>query len=469
MLLDILLFPFLLVYRIITSPFHLFKSKPKSEKVKIENIKQEEVAPVIGDSEGLTNASSIEEVRGSKKKHFSYKVKDQAGRTISNYFDAFSEVDVKNFLISQGYKIVQIKEVNTINPMSRLGSVRKIRYKDLNFFLMQLSTYIKSGITLVDSINILSKQTKKYNLKFLYQKLIFELNSGVSFSDALSKQYNVFPKLLINMVKTAELTGNLTEVLDDMAAYYKRADSNRKQIISAMTYPSVVLLFAVAILTFIILWVVPQFVGMYDQLGSELPMITQIIINISQFMDEYIFVIVGVIVIIAALLVILYKNFTSFKYSVQMILMKLPVIKNVIIYNEVIMFTSTFSSLIKHDVFITDSMEVLGKITENEIYKTLIHDAVINLSDGKGIAPAFNGHWAFPSTAYEMLLTGEKTGRLGDMLENVAVYYQEQQTNLITQMKSLIEPIMIVVLAVMVGIIVLSVIFPMFSMYSEIM
>ena len=148
--------------------------------------------------------------------------------------------------------------------------------------------------------------------------------------------------------------------------------------------------------------------------------------------------------------------------------MHIPVIKNIIIYNEVIMFTKTFASLINYDVFITDSMEILGKITNNEIYKLLIRDAVVNLSNGNSVSVAFKDNWAFPVIAYEMLVTGERTGRLGNMMDKVAEYYNTEQKNLIAQLKSLIEPVMIIFLAVIVGLVLLAVIVPMFNMYSEI-
>ena len=148
--------------------------------------------------------------------------------------------------------------------------------------------------------------------------------------------------------------------------------------------------------------------------------------------------------------------------------MHIPVVSEIIKYNQLVTFTSTFSTLIKHDVFITDSMEILSKITENEIYKKIIDDAIANLSKGNGVSVAFKGNWAFPATAYEMLVTGEKTGKLGEMMEHVSEYYQEEQTNIITRLKSLIEPVMIIALAFLVGIILLAVVVPMFDIYSTI-
>ena len=414
----------------------------------------------------LTPADAI---KNTKNIRYKYKVRDKNGVVSDGKLDALSKVDVHSFLMNQGYDVLEIVDDQMFNKLGLVQlTTKQMRDKDLTFFLTQLSTYIKAGIPLVDSINILSKQTKDKKVRNLYNRLVFELTSGESFSEALSKQGVVFPKLLINMVKTSELTGNLTGVLDDMADYYKTSDENRKQIISAMTYPAVIFVIAIVVLVYIILYVVPEFTDMYTQIGSKLPVITVAIVAISDFLALHLLSVILVILAIFTILIIMYKNVTNFRYSVQYLLMHIPVVKNVIIYKEIIMFTKTFASLINYDVFITDSMEILGKITENEIYKMLIKDAVVNLSNGNGVSVAFKNHWAFPPIAYEMLVTGERTGRLGVMMGKVSDYYNTEQKNLVAQLKSLIEPVMIIFLAVVVGIVLLAVIVPMFNMYSEI-
>ena len=417
------------------------------------------------------NISKINKVNQTniKPKKFKYKIKQSDGKIIEDYFDAENKVDVESFLINKGYQIISIQE----DKLSNLGlfsssSSKKMSAKDLNFFLTQLSTYIKSGIPLLDSMEILSRQAKNKNTRMLYRRIVFELSRGVSFSNCLEKQGKVFPKMLVNMLKTSEMTGDLTGVLDDMAAYYKRQDSNRKQIINAMTYPSVLLIFAVAVLTFVITYVVPQFTSMYESTGSSLPKITLTIINISDFITNNWYFILIAVIIIAITTSLLYKSSKQVKYAMQFLAMHIPVVKDIIKYNQLVTFTSTFSTLIKHDVFITDSMDILSRITENEIYKDIIDNAITNLSKGNGVSVAFKGHWAFPETAYEMLLTGEKTGKLGEMMEHVSTFYQEEQTNIITRLKSLIEPIMIVMLAFLVGIILLAVVVPMFDIYKTI-
>ena len=148
--------------------------------------------------------------------------------------------------------------------------------------------------------------------------------------------------------------------------------------------------------------------------------------------------------------------------------MKMPVAGKIIIYNEITNFTKTFASLINHGVFITDSMEILSKITNNEIYKRIINTTLISLSKGDSISSAFKGEWAVPVVAYEMLVTGETTGQLGTMMEKVSNHFQNLHKNMIDQMKSLIEPILICFLAVVVGVILISIIQPMFSIYGQI-
>lgn len=405
-----------------------------------------------------------------KLKRYKYKVKDTDGKIIESFFDAENKIDVESFLLNKGYEIIKIEEdkLSTNLGLANMATSQKMSSKDLNFFLTQLSTYVKAGIPLLDSMEILSRQSKKKSTQMLYRKIVFDLNRGLSFSECLEKQGKVFPKMLINMLKTSEMTGDLTGVLDDMAAYYKRQDSNRKQIINAMTYPSVLMVFAVAVLTFVITYVVPSFTSMYESTGSSLPGITVAIMNISTFVTSNWYYILGVIVLVVGIFVLLYKSSKKFKYFMQSFVMHIPVVKDIVKYNQIVTFTGTFSTLIKHDVFITDSMDILSKVTENEVYKKIINDAIVNLSKGNGVSVAFKGHWAFPETAYEMLVTGEKTGKLGEMMDHVATYYQEEQTNIVARLKSLIEPIMIVLLAVIVGVILLAVVVPMFDIYSTI-
>ena len=407
--------------------------------------------------------SNTEAARFETPMVFNYLARNSKGELEKSSIEANSRVDVYSFLIAEGYDVY---EIHAAKPKSINIGAFKFSKSKLVFYLSQLSAYLKSGIALADAVKLLEQQCKNVNEKKALRAVYYDLSNGDVLSVAMDKRGEAFPKLLINMIKTAEMTGNLIETLDDMVEYYSESEQTKKQMKSAMTYPIVVTVFAAIVITFILMWVVPQFVSIYEDLGSDLPGITKVVIAISDFLKNYLlFLLIGII-ILCLVFIYLYKNVVGFRRKVQEFTMKLPIFGNIIIYNEVTIFTKTFANLVNHNVFITDSMSVLSKITNNEIYKKLIRDTAKNLTKGEPISKAFKDQWAFPLIAYQMLITGEKTGRLGPMLEKVSEYYQEQHRNIINQMKSLIEPALIVFLAVVVGGILLSVIIPMYGMYD---
>lgn len=398
---------------------------------------------------------------------FKYVVKASNGEKIKGTFDAETKDDVRIFLVNGGYEVVSIEPMKGYEININLGS-NKIGNNDLSFMLTQLSTYVKAGIPLIDSVRILSKQSNKPAQRKVLDRVVYELVMGEKFSAALEKQKKAFPKLLINMIKTSEMTGDLAGTLDEMAEYYTETEKTRKAMMSAMIYPAVILTLTIAALVFIIITVVPQFVNMFQSNNAQLPAITTFIINLSNFMTANWLILAAVIAVILVIYRWLFKNIKSFRKTMQTIFMKLPVIGNVIIYNEVTNLTRTFSSLLNHNVFITDSMEILSTISQNEIYKEIINRTLIGLSKGNKISETFKGEWAFPIIAYEMLVTGENTGQLALMMEKVADHYQNLHKNAVNAIKSLVEPVIICVLAVGVGFIVLSIIMPMFDLYQQI-
>ncbi len=481
----IVLMPFIFVYRIvhtiISVPLGLFhktedavlETKDKNNLKREENQTEQLVANSVNYTHNEVTAGNYASLPSNNRKtkrarsplfEYKYTTVNAVGKKEMGAIQAESVEDARNFLGQLHYDILDIEPRSKMDFDISIGS--KIKIADLSFSLTQLSTYLKAGIPLVDSVKILAKQTSKRNLKKSYNQIVYELLRGENFSDALSYQGNTFPKLLINMVKTAEMTGDLASILDDMAEYYTSMDNTRKQMRSAMTYPAVVLVLALGVLGFMLTSVVPQFSSMFAANGASLPVLTQAIVNISNFVKNYfIFIIIAIILIIGGL-ILLYKKELIFRTTVQTIAMHLPVFGNIIIYNEVANFTKTFASLLNHGVFITDSMEILSQVTSNEVYKRIISKTLVNLGKGDTISSAFRGEWAIPVVAYEMIITGESTGQLGSMMEKVADHFQILHKNIVDQMKSLVEPLLIVALAIIVGVILISIVEPMFGIYS---
>ncbi len=470
---DLVLFP-------VNAIKNLGKSKEERQQLKKEKEKSEQTDLM---SEAIKNATSLSgndtseviknvmnDGKGDKSDllTFNYVVKDSYGKQIKSSFDAKSKSEVEAFLINEGYTIesIELKKKTKLDMEINFGL--KFNSGDLSFSLTQLSTYIKAGIPLIDSVRILAKQATKPAHRKIYEKLVFDLVAGDSFSKALENQTDAFPRLLINMVKASEMTGDLSSTLDEMSDYYTSIEETKKQMISALTYPVIIFIFALIVIAFVLVWVVPNFVSMFEEAGGDIPAITQFTINASSFLAHYYIHIIVTIIIIAIAYFVAYRNIKSFRKAMQTFYMKLPVVGNVIIYNEVTVFTKTFAQLLNHSVHITDSMAILSKISNNEIYKEIIANTMNTLSKGGKISESFRGHWAFPVVAYEMLVTGESTGQLGSMMEKVSEHFNNLHKNAVNQIKSLIEPMTIILLAVAVGFILLSIFIPMFSLYNAV-
>jgi len=446
------------------------QSKIAKQKKPIKiNAKQKE--KLDADRQSLLKMiSDGQETRFEKPQTFRYKALSPEGKIETSTFLGVSKLDIYTFLTGEGYQVFSIETsplINFVYGQSSLGA-KKLSTKNLIFFITQLCTYIKSGITLTEAMRILSKQLKKdRNQSRITQSIVYYLTMGESFSTALEKQNGAFPQLVINMIKAAEAAGNLDETLEDLGNYYEEINATKKQMISAITYPAIVGTFSIIIIIVIMIFIIPKFVGIYETAGATLNPLTIFVINTSNFLRKNIFILLLLTALLIGGLIMAYKTVKEFRREVQVLLMRIPIVGNIIIYNELTIFTKTFSSLLKNDVFITDSIEILSKITNNEIYKEIMLNTISNIVKGEKISESFKDHWAIPDVAYYMIVTGENTGMLAEMMAKVSNYYQEQHKAIITSLKSLIEPIMIMFLAVVVGGVLIAVVVPMFGLYEQ--
>ncbi len=448
------------------------KDNKKKKEEKVYNYSAKTLAKLEQEyQELLRDLQTTGATRSKEVNVYYFKVRNKQGKIIKGTMSGLSKLDINAFLVNEGYTVYSIKTSPMINFLFKESNLinPKMSTKELIFWLTQLSTYLKAGITLNDSVKILAKQmgTKKSKAR-AFQSISYELTLGSSFSAALEKQGNMFPGLLINMIKAAEASGTLIETLEDMANYYTEVDETKKQMKSALSYPIIISIFATAVVIFILAYIIPSFVEVYERNDIEINGFTLLIINISNFLKQNIFIILGIIILAVICIYVAYKEIKAFRRSVQTLLMKIPVIKDIIIYNEITIFTKTFASLLRNNVFITESIDILSKITNNEIYKSILYRTINNIVKGEKISEAFKDHWAVPDVAYFMIVTGESTGELDNMMEKVSEYYQSMHKNIVSNLKSFIEPILISVLAIVVGVILLAVIIPMFQMYEQI-
>ena len=441
-----------------------YEKIPFVQKQKIE--KEKNLRPVTIDK---NNPNDV--YRYQTKQTFRYLVRTPEGKLITGYFPAYSKMEVYSYLLDQNmiiYEIFTSKLINFLHTESN-AMKNKMSTKDLVFWLTQLSTYIKAGIPLMDAVRVLAKQDKRKKYQSLYDSLIYELTMGATFSDALDRQGKSFPSLLVNMVRASELSGTIEQTLDEMADYYQEMEDNRKDVISAIAYPCVVLVFAVGIMAFMLVYIVPKFADVYDSMGSEINPITQFCLDLSDFLSNNWYFIIGGIVIVVIAYTVAFKKVKAFREMMQALFLRLPVVSRVLISKEINMFSRTFATLQHNNVLIADSIDVLAKITENELYKQLMVDTINNLIKGNKMSESFKDNWIIPDIAYFMIVTGESTGELAEMLDRVADYYRKEQKNAVGGIKTFVEPALIVFLAVAVGFILIAVLVPMFDMYSTVM
>ena len=262
-----------------TNAFKIQKATGEELDSEVAVVKQQ--SREYKDQGALADEERLKNYKNQKLTSYRYKVKDSNGKVSSNTFEAKSKNDVRVFLTNEGYEVLEIKERSKYDI--DVGGNGKIKMGELAFLLTQLSTYIKAGIPLINSVRILAKHSQNAMEKKILNKVVYELVVGEKFSIALEKQGKAFPSFLINMVKTSEMTGDLAGALDEMAEYYQETDASRKAMKSALIYPSVIFTAAIGALIFIVTSVVPQFASMFTENGSDLPGITKFVMGASEF------------------------------------------------------------------------------------------------------------------------------------------------------------------------------------------
>ena len=452
----------------------------KDNRIYQKEEKEEEVIPLTIEEKNRIareKAELIKEMqqeinsRKVSKDYYYYYGTNKYGKKIKGMMSATNKITLHNFLANECIDVYQVKEAKFANFLKKIGlsDEKEMSMKDLIFWLTQVCTYLKAGLTLNDTIHIMMEQASRdKKKKRLYQAISYELTLGESFSTALENQGKIFPPLLINMIKSAEATGEIIKTLDDMASYYTEIDKTRKEMISAIIYPAILLVFAIAILTFIMVYVIPEFIHIYDQAGIVVSGFTLTIINMSKYITSHIDIILLILLLVIISLLLLYKKSRFTRRFIQNIGMRIPFFGKIIIYHELTLFTKTFASLLRNSVYITNSMEILSNITNNEIYKDIMLETIHNIARGEKISKSFYHKWCIPDACYYMIVTGETTGELSLMMEKVASYFNDLHKSRVTNLKSFLEPIMIVVLALIVGVVILAVVIPMFSLYGQI-
>lgn len=389
---------------------------------------------------------------------FRYVAKDTQGQTINGIIEANDNAFAVSILHKKGLTII-----NLTPEKERAFKKRKVKLDDLVIFSRQLATMVDSGISLVQALSILSEETEgTKTLPLTIQIVKKDIEGGTSLSDALSKHSQIFPEIYTNMVKAGETSGKLDEILDRLASYLEKSNALQRKIRSSLVYPAVVISLAIIITMILLIKVVPIFKNIFSTLGGTLPLPTQILIGVSDFMRRNFYL--GVIgFFIFAVAFRKYITTPRGRYQFDSTLLKLPVFGQLFRKVAIAKFSRTLATLVRSGVPIINALNIVGKTAGNKVVEENVINACTSIREGEPIAGPLSKGKIFPPMVVRMISVGEQTGELEKMLNKISDFYDEQVDAAVSGLVSMIEPLVIAFLGIVIGGIVIALFLPIFK------
>ena len=405
--------------------------------------------------------------------NFKYTAQDENGKNTSGSIEAGTRSSATALLRKQGFQPLSVAEdkggfdpQNIQIPFLK----KKVKNQDVVILTRQMATMISAGVPLVRSLNTLKLQSENPAMQEVLEEVAHDVESGSTFADALDKHSDVFGEIYVNMVRAAEAGGILDDVLKQLASQQEKDASMRKKIKSASTYPIVLLVITFIAFFGLMLFVVPKIGQIIKDLGgpdAELPTLTLVMLGISDFMISFWYIVIGAIVA-AVTLIRRYIKTDRGKLKFHQLLLKIPVIKTVITKVAVARFARTFSALMAAGVNVLDSIRITSSAIGNKVIEIELMAAADEVTAGKQLSEPLSRSEVFPPIVAQMLAIGEETGQTDTILVKIADFYEEEVDALVDGIGSIIEPVMIVIMGTMVGLIAASVIGPISSISQNI-
>ena len=408
---------------------------------------------------------------------FAFTAVDAQGKTHQGTLEAPNAAEAASSIKRQGRFPTALAETTAAAPKKSAFTLNfsfggkgtgKVPAKVLTVFTRQLSTLISAGLPLLRSLRTLSKQEKNPNLKKIMGILAESVEGGTTFSEALSQHPKAFNKLYVNMVKAGELGGVLEIVLTRLAEFAEKSQRIRGKVTSAMVYPAVVLTIAVGIVTFLMLFIVPKFEAIFkDMLGGRpLPAITQIIMDLSRLIqNNFLLLAIGLVVLVVGLRFAI--RLPGVSTQVDQYKLKLPLFGDLMIKTSVARFSRTLGTLVSSGVPILQALQITRDTAGNERVSQAVETIHDNVKEGESMVAPMEASQIFPPMVVSMVQVGEETGQLPDMLTKVADVFEEEVDTSVAGLTSLLEPVMIVLLALIVGTIVVALFLPLITIIQD--
>ena len=392
---------------------------------------------------------------------YQYKVRDRIGNVTTGSLVADSEALVLSRLREQGLTPIDVRRKKRSIGQIEFGG-KKVKLKQVAVFSRQFATMVNSGLPILRAIAILADQTENKELARVLGEARLDVEQGASLSGALSKHDHVFNNLYISMVRAGETGGSLDSTLLRLAEMIEREVTLRGKVKSAMTYPIAVVALVVLIMTAMLLFVVPQFKGIYGQLGGTLPLPTRALLFVSDAFKSFWFVVVGGVVL-ARFMFRRWKRTDRGREAVDAFKLRAPVFGSLFHKTALSRFSSTLAMLLRSGVPILQALEIVSETVNNKVIGKAIADVQISVRDGETMARPLAKYPVFPPMVVQMIAVGEETGQVDTMLEKIAQFYDQEVEASVDALTSLIEPILIAIIGLAVGAAVVALYMPMFN------
>lgn len=394
---------------------------------------------------------------------FVVKVADERGRTLEQLEHGYSEAEVRDRYAQQGYLVYSVKPRGLfVGGDLSLGRRRKVKQADFVVFNQQFLTLIHAGLPILNSLDLLIKRQRNQYLQTLLENVRDRVKSGELLSDAFAAQ-RVFPKLYTTTLLAGEKSGNLEEVLQRYISFQRLSQSFRKKLAVSLVYPALLVTVVIIMLTFLVTYVVPQFAELFSGLNAQLPAITLFMLAVGTFARKYILLVLAGLAALV-FLVWRWKSTESGAAHIDRAILSLPVAGQIVLKQQVATFSRTLSTLLLGGLPLVPAMETAGASMSSRKVVEGISDATIRVREGQGLAKSLEDEKIFPDLAVEMIEVGESTGALPAMLTSVAEFYEEDVQTALGAALALIEPIILIIMAVFVGGVLISLYLPLFSL-----
>lgn len=393
---------------------------------------------------------------------FKYRALTQQGEIFEGTFEAKSESEVISMLRSNDNIPLSVEEDIETEKQINLFS-KKVKKRELAVFCRQFYTMLDAGVGIVRTLEILGKQSENKTLTLAIDFLHEEVQKGTALSEAMSKEGKIFPTLLIYMVEAGEASGNLDEIMDRMAIHYEKEYKLENKIKSSLIYPMVLAVVSVVVIIFMLVFVMPTFMDMFESSGQELPALTLALVAVSDFMVARWYILLGTLVAIIIAFNI-WKQTENGMLAIDNVKIKFPGLKNTMIKVVTARFTRTLSTLMSSGISLLKALELVGKAIGNKVIEKRISESVDEIRKGMTLSNAIRSIDIFPSMVDSMVNIGEESGALDDMLAKTADFYDEEVEVSLDRLTTVLEPIMLVFMAVVIGFIVIAMAMPMFDM-----